>query len=61
MNWFLLLMGTIATILAIYGITNLLQSKSNSSNPYIYYLNFKPESDSILQELAKLYTKKTGI
>jgi raffinose/stachyose/melibiose transport system substrate-binding protein len=55
------LIGTIATLLAIYGITNLLQSKSNSSNPYIYYINFKPESDSILQELAKLYTKKTGI
>lgn len=27
----------------------------------VYYLNFKPEADEQWQELAKLYTKKTGV
>ena len=27
----------------------------------VYYLNFKPEFDAALQELAKTYTEKTGI
>ena len=54
-------MGIVATMLAIYGINNLVASKDKSSKPYVYYINFKPESDTILQELAKLYTKNTGV
>ena len=27
----------------------------------VYYLNFKPEADTAMQELAKLYTETTGI
>jgi len=27
----------------------------------VYWLNFKPESDEALQEIAKLYTDKTGV
>ena len=27
----------------------------------VYYLNFKPEADGTMQELAKLYTETTGI
>ena len=27
----------------------------------VYYLNFKPEADAQWQELAKLYTDKTGV
>ena len=27
----------------------------------VYYLNFKPEADGALQELAKLYTETTGV
>jgi len=27
----------------------------------VYYLNFKPEADATMQELAKLYTEKTGV
>ena len=27
----------------------------------VYWLNFKPESDATLQEVAKMYTDKTGI
>ena len=27
----------------------------------VYWLNFKPESDAALQEIAKMYTDKTGV
>ena len=27
----------------------------------VYWLNFKPESDEVLQQVAKLYTEKTGV
>ena len=27
----------------------------------VYYLNFKPEADQAWQDLAKLYTEKTGV
>ncbi|HPS80949.1 MAG TPA: carbohydrate ABC transporter substrate-binding protein, partial [Candidatus Limiplasma sp.] len=27
----------------------------------VYYLNFKPEQDQQWQDLAKLYTEKTGV
>lgn len=61
MNKLLFLLGMITTIMAILGVYTLISKKKNSSEPYVYYINFKPESDSILQELAKLYTEKTGI
>ena len=28
---------------------------------YVYFYNFKPESDEAWQELAKLYSEKTGV
>ncbi|MBR3136898.1 MAG: ABC transporter substrate-binding protein [Clostridia bacterium] len=27
----------------------------------VYWLNFKPESDEVLQQIAKMYTEKTGV
>jgi raffinose/stachyose/melibiose transport system substrate-binding protein len=27
----------------------------------VYWLNFKPESDEVLQEIAKMYTEETGV
>lgn len=27
----------------------------------VYWLNFKPESDAVLQEVAKAYTAETGV
>lgn len=27
----------------------------------VYWLNFKPESDTVLQEIAEMYTAKTGV
>ena len=61
MNALLFLIGILTTIMGIFGVYTLMSSKKKSSDPYVYYINFKPESDTILQELAKLYTEKTGI
>ena len=34
---------------------------SKSSEGSVYWLNFKPESDEVLQNVAKMYTDKTGV
>lgn len=36
-------------------------SQTNSKIGYVYFYNFKPESDAAWQELAKLYMDKTGV
>src|SRR3712207_5442370 len=36
-------------------------SSSKSAKGSVYYLNFKPEADQALQELAQEYTKETGV
>ena len=33
----------------------------DSKTGSVYYLNFKPEADKAWQDLAKLYTEKTGV
>ena len=34
---------------------------TNAKDGSVYWLNFKPESDAVLQQVAKLYTEKTGV
>ena len=34
---------------------------TNAKDGSVYWLNFKPESDVVLQQVAKLYTEKTGV
>ena len=34
---------------------------SGSEKGRVYWLNFKPESDEVLQEVAKMYTEETGV
>ena len=34
---------------------------SAASEGSVYWLNFKPESDEVLQEVAKMYTEETGV
>ena len=34
---------------------------ANGANGSVYWLNFKPESDGVLQDVAKMYTEKTGV
>ena len=33
----------------------------DSAKGSVYWLNFKPESDEVLQEVAKMYTEETGV
>ena len=50
----------VATV-ALTGLFAQSASEESSANGSVYWLNFKPESDATLQELAKLYTEKTGV
>ena len=34
---------------------------TNAKDGSVYWLNFKPESDEVLQQVAKMYTEKTGV
>lgn len=33
----------------------------SGSKGSVYWLNFKPESDEVLQNVAKMYTEETGV
>ncbi len=50
----------VATV-ALTGLFAQAASEDSSAKGSVYWLNFKPESDATLQELAKLYTEKTGV
>ena len=34
---------------------------ASSADGSVYWLNFKPESDEVLQQIASMYTEKTGV
>ncbi|MCF0230353.1 MAG: extracellular solute-binding protein, partial [Parasporobacterium sp.] len=42
-------------------IPTLAMTASADETGKVYWLNFKPESDAALQEIAKEYTEKTGV
>ena len=52
---------TLALLLALVMVFALCACGSKSSTGSVYWLNFKPESDEVLQKVAKLYTDKTGV
>ncbi len=37
------------------------KASADGSKGSVYWLNFKPESDEVLQEVAKMYTDETGV
>lgn len=49
----------VALVLAL--VVCLALAMTASAEGSVYYLNFKPEQDAQWQELAKLYTEKTGV
>ena len=51
----------LAVLLALLMLITLVAACSRKSGPKVYYLNFKPEQDEQWQELAKLYTERTGV
>ena len=50
----------VALLLALVLVIGL-AACGKSDKGSVYWLNFKPESDAALQEIAKLYTEKTGV
>ena len=50
----------IALLLALVLVVGL-TACGGSSKGSVYWLNFKPESDEALQQIAALYTKETGV
>ena len=51
----------IAMLLVLVMVLGLAACGGKSSTGRVYYLNFKPEADAAMQELAALYTKTTGV
>ena len=41
--------------------TSAVYSETNSKKGSVFFFNFKPEADAAWQEVAKLYTEKTGV
>ena len=50
-----------ALMLALIMVMGLVACGGKKDEGKVYWLNFKPESDGALQELAEMYTKKTGV
>ena len=50
----------LAMILALVMALSLI-SCGKKDEPSVYWLNFKPESNDALQEIAKMYTDETGV
>ncbi len=50
-----------ALMLALVLALTLMSFASADEAGKVYYLNFKPEADQAWQELAKIYTEKTGV
>ena len=51
----------LALFLAVLMVLGLCAVASAEETGSVYYLNFKPEADAALQEIAALYTAETGV
>ncbi len=51
----------LSLLLSVILCIGLLSACGESKSGSVYWLNFKPESDEALQEVAKLYKEKTGV
>ena len=50
-----------ALLLTLVMTLSLVACGGGNGKGRVYWLNFKPESDEALQEIAKMYTEKTGV
>ncbi|MBQ2709106.1 MAG: carbohydrate ABC transporter substrate-binding protein, partial [Clostridia bacterium] len=48
-------------VLALAAVLCLAIAATACADASVYYLNFKPEQDAQWQDLAKVYTEKTGV
>ena len=65
------ILAVVSALVLALGIVNILSAPrsmperanaaENPSSGSVYYLNFKPEQDEAWQNLAKQYTKETGV
>ena len=51
----------IALLLVLVMVVGLFAGCGKKDEPSVYWLNFKPESDEALKEVAAMYTEETGI
>ena len=51
----------IALLLVLVMVVGLFAGCGKKDEPSVYWLNFKPESDEALKEIAAMYTEETGI
>ena len=51
------LLALAVVLCMVFALVPMTSAKTGS----VYWLNFKPESDEVLQNVAKLYTEKTGV
>lgn len=51
----------LSLVLALVLCIGLLAGCGGTEKGRVYWLNFKPESDEVLQEVAKMYTEETGV
>lgn len=56
-----LVLALVACLFAGCSSDNSGDDKSSDDTGSVYWLNFKPESDEVLQEVAKMYTEETGV
>ena len=54
-------MALLLSIICLLSCLSLAGCKSNKSEALVYYLNFKPESASVFEEVAKKYEEEKGI
>ena len=55
------IVAIVLTVCMVFAALAMTGCGSSSSKGSVYWLNFKPESDAVLQDVAALYTKNTGV
>ena len=55
------IISVLLILICIISCTSLAGCGNNKSKTQVYYLNFKPESASVYEELAKIYEKEKGV
>ena len=51
----------LSILLVLIMCVGLFTACAGESKGSVYWLNFKPESDEVLQEIAKMYKEETGV
>ena len=55
------LIALLLAVVMIVGVCACMSGCSKKDDPSVYWLNFKPESDEALKQIAAMYTEETGV